>query len=136
MDIGRMKDQHVQILTSISDLRELAHAGVAQNAAHIARELKAMGGVIVTHLAAEDRVLYPSMKKQPNQELVRLCQQYQDEMSDLASAFKHFSHHWTNVSEIERHPEQFREEANVVMKKLHTRIRRENTELYPVVEAL
>jgi len=136
MEIGRMKDQHVQILTSIAGMRRLAHAGIIENAEYLAHELKAMGGIITTHLAAEDRVLYPSLKKQPNPEIVRLCQRYQDEMSDIANDFAHFSHHWTNAAEIARHPEEFRSEANVVLKKVHARIQKENVEFYPVVETI
>lgn len=136
MDIQRMKGQHVQIMTSIVSMRHLAHAGIAENAEALAHELKAMGGVITTHLAAEDHVLYPSLKRQPNMDLVRLGQQYQAEMSDIAGEFKHFSHHWTNAAEIARNPEAFRSEANVVLKKIHARMQRENTELYPMVEAI
>jgi len=136
MDITRLKTHHVQILTCISQMRKLAHAGVAENAAGIAAQLKSLGGTIVTHLAAEDRVLYPSVIRHPDPKMSGLAKRYQDEMGDLAKKLQGFLRKWSNPNELKRAPEEFRAEANQVLRAVHDRITRENLEFYPMVEAI
>ena len=66
MNIDKFKHQHVSILSSIASLRSLAHAGVARNAAEIARLIVAMSSTIKLHLAVEDRALYPALQRGGN----------------------------------------------------------------------
>lgn len=134
MDTTRLKEHHAQILTSISKLRKMAHAGIAENATAIAEELKALGRIVVMHLAAEDRVLYPSLSKQPNAKLAQMSRQYQEEMGGLANELQTFIRRWIRVNELAHHPEEFRSEANQVLAAAHARIQRENREFYPMVE--
>ncbi len=136
MDTTRFKEHHAQILASISKLRKMTHAGIAENAAAIAEELKALGRIVVMHLAAEDRVLYPSLSKQPNAKLAQMSRQYQEEMGGLASDLQTFIRQWIRVSELAHHPEEFRSDANRVLAAAHARIQRENREFYPMVETV
>lgn len=136
MDTTRFKEHHAQILTSISKLRKMAHAGITENAGAIAEALKALGRIVVMHLAAEDRVLYPSLSKQPNTKLAQMSRQYQEEMGGLASELQTFIRHWIRVSELAHHPQEFRSEANQVLAAAHARIQRENREFYPMAETV
>lgn len=136
MDIVRLKNQHIAILNGIAAMRRLSHEGISRNAAAIARELKALGSVITTHLAIEDRVLYPSLYKHDNREIVEMAHNYQNEMQGITRAFVDFSYSWTDEADIRRDPDGFRSHANVALKALHTRIQKENKEFYPTIETI
>jgi len=136
MDIERLKHQHVGILTGVATMRRLSHAGIVENAAKLAEELKSLGGTITTHLAIEDRVLYPSLFKHGNQKIVDMAHAYQSEMQGITNAFVDFSRRWSSADEITRDPEGFRDHANTALKALHIRMQKENKEFYPTIEAL
>jgi iron-sulfur cluster repair protein YtfE (RIC family) len=136
VDISRFKRQHVAILGGIALLRKLSSQGIADHAADIARELKTLSAVVTAHLAVEDRILYPSLRHSGNEIVAGLAQRYQDDMQGIASAFINFSRHWSDAARLSREAEQFRDEANVVLRDVHARLLRENREFYPAVEAL
>ena len=72
MNIDKLKHQHQDIIGAISALRTLAQAGVAQNAADIARLVVSMSSTIKLHLAVEDQALYPALRRGGNPELARM----------------------------------------------------------------
>ncbi|MGE8547777.1 MAG: hemerythrin domain-containing protein [Alcaligenes sp.] len=136
MDLSSFKHQHVQILAGIAALRRFAHAGIAENAERIARQVVELSSIIKMHLAVEDKVLYPSLQRSGNAELARLGQAYQDDMQALAASYLGFSRRWNTAQAVARQPELFRSDANTVLRRLHERMRQENTDFYPVVEAM
>ena len=86
MNIDKFKHQHVDIMANISALRQLAQAGVAQNAANIASLIVSMSSTIKLHLAVEDQALYPALQRGNNPELTLLGAQYQKDMGPIAQA--------------------------------------------------
>lgn len=136
MDIDRFKHQHVDILSGIADLRKLAHQGIAEHAIEIAHALKALSAVVTTHLAIEDRILYPSLQRSGHAVMAQMAREYQDDMQGIANAFINFARRWSSATQLSRQPEQFRSEANTVLRDVHERMLRENREFYPAIEAL
>lgn len=136
MNIDKFKSQHVEILSRIAFLRKLTHAGIEENASDIARELSSMGTVVKVHLAIEDRILYPSLQKDESTAVAAMSKTYQEEMKGIASAYIAFARHWGTAAQLIADPQKFRDEANIVLKTVHTRIVKENTEFYPAIEAL
>lgn len=136
MDIDRFKHQHVDILSGIAALRKLAHRGVEDHAVDIAHELKALSAVVTAHLAIEDRILYPSIRRSGNARMANMAESYQTDMKGIASAFINFARRWSNAQTLAQHPQDFRDEANTVLKDVHERMVRENREFYPAIEAL
>lgn len=136
MDISRYMHQHTDILGGITALRQLSHRGIASHASGIASELKALSRTITAHLAIEDRILYPLLRRSGNEAVASMAQDYQDGMKGIANAFLKFARHWSDAATLSRDPEQFRNEANVVLHDVHARIARENREFYPTIEAL
>ncbi len=134
MDIERFKKQHVEILHGIASLRQLAHRSIEKNAAEIAQQISALSTVVTMHLAIEDRILYPALQNGKNQKLAAMGKAYQDDMKGIASSFIAFSRKWSNVTEVATKAEEFRAEANRVLKMVHERMQRENTEFYPAIE--
>jgi iron-sulfur cluster repair protein YtfE (RIC family) len=136
MNIDKFKHQHVDILGSIAALRSLAHAGVAHNAAEIARLIVDMSSTIKLHLAVEDQALYPALQRGSNAELASMGLQYQQEMGAIARAYEAFSRRWNRPESVRRDAQGFRNDANQVLRMVHERMQRENRDFYPRIEAL
>ena len=134
MNLDKFKHQHTDILRSIATLRALAQAGAQANATAIAQGIVAMSGTIKLHLAVEDKVLYPALQRGDNAELARLGRQYQSEMESIASAYDAFARRWNTADNVRRSAQDFRNEANVVLRKVYERMQREDHDFYPRIE--
>lgn len=135
MNIDKFKHQHVDILAAIAALRTLVQTGIDSHAGDIAQRIVAMSGLVKLHLAVEDRVLYPALEASGNAQLARLSKQYQDEMDGIAGAYLGFAAKWNTARQLEQNPDEFRAEANQVLKTLYERMKKEDREFYPVIEA-
>ncbi|GAB3447128.1 hemerythrin domain-containing protein [Massilia solisilvae] len=135
MNIEKFKHQHLDILASITRLRKLAHAGVAENAAAIAEAIVGFSGIIKLHLAVEDRSLYPALEASGDAALARMSRAYQSEMDGIAGAYLQFAARWNTPRQVAGAPDAFREDANVVLRQLYERIKREDHEFYPAIDA-
>lgn len=135
MNIDRFKAQHVEILKDIKSLRELSHHGIESHSTEIAALLTSMSRKISSHLAIEDLTLYPSLRESESTKMVAMSRAYQEEMKGIATAYIKFSRHWNPIT-LAADPQKFRDEANVVLKMVHSRIVKENTQFYPAIESL
>lgn len=135
MNIDKFKHQHRDILDAIAALRTLVHTGIAPHAADIAQRIIAMSGLIKLHLAVEDRTLYPALEASGNAALARLSRHYRDEMDGIAGSYLAFASKWNMPRLLVEQPEVFRDEANHVLKLLYERMKKEDREFYPAIEA-
>jgi len=135
MNIDKFKHQHVEILTCITDLRTLVKNGIRNNADDIAKMIISMSSIIKLHLAVEDKILYPALQSTNNASLARMGKRFQDEMTSIARAYLDFARKWNAASTLASNPEEFRSDANSVLRVLYERMRKENTDFYPVIEA-
>lgn len=135
MNIDKFKQQHVEILTSISTLRRLSQGGVAKNAAEIAQQIIKMSSVIKLHLIIEDKSLYPALACCHDPEMVTKGRHFQLEMGAIAQPFEKFAFKWNTAQKLQSDEAGFKADANIVLRRLHDRMQRENTDLYPKVEA-
>lgn len=136
MDIDRFKHQHVEILDGIAKLRSFSHAGVKEHAHEIAHAIVALSTVVKLHLAIEDRILYPALQSGSNPQLSEMGKAYQEGMKGIASGYIAFSRQWSSAATIAAKAEQFRSEANTVLKTLFSRMQKENSEFYPAIESM
>lgn len=118
MEIERFKHQHVEILQGIAALRKLAHAGITDNAQDIAQEIEALSTVVKVHLAIEDRILYPALQNGSDARLADMGRKYQEDMKGIANAYIAFSRRWASASELTERADDFRNEANSVLKSV------------------
>jgi hemerythrin-like domain-containing protein len=136
VNIDKFKHQHEDILADIAALRQLVHGGIEANAERIAARIIAMSGNIKLHLAVEDKVLYPTLRSSGDAALARMSNLYQLEMNGIVAAYMAFATTWNAASHLLAAPEQFRAEANTVLRKVYERMKKEDHEFYPAVEAL
>ncbi|MFS2027250.1 hemerythrin domain-containing protein [Massilia sp. GER05] len=135
MNIDKFKAQHIAILDGIARLREATQGGIVENAASIAAHVVKLSGTVKLHLRVEDSVLYPGLASDVNPRLARLGERYQREMDGIASAYFEFATRWNLANRVEANPEGFRADANRVLRVLFERMKREDTEFYPAIEA-
>jgi len=135
VNIDKFKHQHIDILSSITRLRQLSREGVAENAAAIAAQVVQVSGLAKLHLAGEDRNLYPALEESGDARLVRMSRAYRDEMKDIAQAYLGFAARWNTARQVALEPDGFRTDANLVLRRLFERIQREDREFYPAVDA-
>ncbi len=136
MNIDKFKHQHVAILRDIATLRQLVHGGIDANAEQIAARLIGMSGNIKLHLAVEDRVLYPVLRTSADAALARMSLLYQGEMADIVAAYLDFAATWQSAAQVRANAEQFRADANNVLRTLHQRMQKEDHEFYPAIEMI
>lgn len=136
MNIDKFKQQHLDILEGIAALRHLSNAGVGRNAAAIARGIIAMSSTIKLHLAIEDRMLYPALARSADTALAEKGRSFQQEMGSIAQAYAAFAHRWSNAQALTENEAGFKADANIVLRKVRERMLREDSDLYPRVEAL
>ncbi|WP_295997258.1 hemerythrin domain-containing protein [Rugamonas sp.] len=135
MNIDKFKHQHTDILDAIAGLRKLVQSGIGEHAADISARIVAMSGVIKLHLAVEDRVLYPALEASGDAVLARMSARYRGEMDGISGAYLAFAAKWNTPRQLAEQPETFRDEANVVLKTLYERMKKEDREFYPAIEA-
>ncbi|WP_233511230.1 hemerythrin domain-containing protein [Dyella psychrodurans] len=136
MNIDKFKQEHVDLMGAVTVLREFVQSGVQENADAICKQLILMTATIKLHLAAEDRVLYPALAGADDPFVAHVGQLFQQEMGGIAEAFAAFASRWNLPAKIAASPAGFKDEANTIFKALHTRVQRENKELYPLAEMI
>lgn len=136
MNIDKFKHQHVKIFECINTLRQHALSGIAENAREIASTVVYMSSTIKLHLSVEDTVLYPALRSSKSKSIAKLGNQYQEDMKAIARSYEEFARKWNTAANVAKDPAGFRTEANVVLKKLHARIRQEDLDFYPAIEAI
>lgn len=114
----------------------IAAAGDDQDAYPLSLCLAKIAGVLRTHFAIEDQVLYPALIGSPNSEVAVLARKFQLEMGHLADQFEHFLQRWGRSAEIAAALPRFRYESEMMFCAIRERIRRENRELYPLIDRL
>lgn len=136
MNLERFETQHITILRGIGELRRLSQQGISSNASAIARALVELSATIKLHLAAEDRMLYPTAQRAGDVELARMAQRYQNDMGPIAAEFETFARRWNTAAPMRECPEDFRREANAVLRMVWERMHREDREFYPRIQAM
>jgi hypothetical protein len=92
-----------------------------------------LSSLIISHLKAEDWVLYPPLLESPNPEIARVARNFVDEMGGLSAAYSIFMEKWDALS-IQADWTHYQKEARGIADALGNRIVRENRELLPLVE--
>lgn len=136
MNISHFKNQHLEILQILHHIQSLCAGNVVASHNDIARELIRLRFKVKLHLSAEDKLLFPQVQANSQQNMVQFLQPYHQEMSELAGAFLDFIQRWELAESIREQPQQFCQEASSAIYALSKRIQKENIELYPRIEQL
>lgn len=132
-----LRKQHESIAVLAGDINTAVRTlDGRMEAERLHRLLRQLDTILTTHLASEDRLLYPEMLASPDRQAAAAASRFCEEMGGLQASYSAFSARWTSADELLADPASFTREWNAVLRALGTRIERENAELYPLADAL
>jgi hypothetical protein len=127
--------QHNEIVDLVQQiLSMLKTEDLRRNADPVCNVRSRLAGVLVVHLAMEDRVMYPQLIASANAGLAAMAQRYQSEVGDYKVQFDAYLQRWRTAEDVQADPPSFIRETSRILGALVQRIERENSELYPLVE--
>ncbi len=120
--------EHLQLASVAADLLRHAEARPIDPAS-IATTRWSLSRLLFAHLATEDRVLYPMLRRSADRKTAELADRFATELGGLADTFKGYMLDWT-AERIQRDPDGFERDTRMLYARLGERIRREEAELY------
>ncbi|WP_298398568.1 hemerythrin domain-containing protein [Sphingobium sp.] len=133
MDIGELRLQHAEIGRAADRLAELTAipdkpTTVGAIRWHLAR-------LLMTHLALEDRILYPALLQADDADVRAATQTLQIDTGRLAEHFSLYMTAWSD-DRIAREWPSFCRETHQMLSTLRKRIEREEETLYPLADQI
>jgi len=130
------RQQHARILKLGTRLGEQAKAAADPSTViEVLETLEAFTAELVEHLEQEDGYLYPAMMASDDADLSALAARYRAEMGGITDLFHLYRRRWTAPT-IQADPPRFARETALLLDGLVDRVRREDEDLYPVVEKI
>ncbi len=124
----RLSDEHTAIEEIAAELLDQCRARPLDPVG-IARTRWQLSRLLLAHLAAEDRLLYPLLEREGSAEVADLSRRMQAQMGGLADAFKAYMRDWDG-GRLAADPDGFVAATRGVLSALAQRIRHEETQLY------
>jgi len=120
--------EHIAIETTAADL--LLHAGQRPlDTAAIATTRWTLSRTLLAHLAKEDLLLYPMLRRSPVVAVADLARRSAEEVGGLSDGFKAYMRRWSGEA-IARDPDGFERDTRTLVAALRDRVRHEESQLY------
>lgn len=134
---SNLRAQHDAVEVMIDQIfADIDHYRSDKDAFPLTLKLARLAGILRTHFALEDEILYPSMIESDHREAAVTARVFRTEHGNLASQFERFIDRWSKSAAIAASLRQFEFEAGMLFATLRDRIDRENRELYPLAEQI
>jgi len=131
------RKHHNEILAYAREINALLGPAMTDEQIESSRKLLAkLAGLVTLHLAMEDQSLYPELKSCQDTTVRATAEFFSKEMGKLATEFTQYLQSWQTSSMIRANPGRFSSESKAIFNSLSRRIHRENTELYPLLDAM
>lgn len=135
--IANLKDDHRQLAGLMLDLvNSLQGFHGPDQAYSITVQLARLGKLLRVHLASEDEWFYPAMMACDQPLAAALATDYRDEVGGIAEDVEAFLARWNGSRVIANGFERFRPQLVALLRKIESRIEREDDELYPLAMKL
>lgn len=132
-----LRKQHDAITALAGDITRAAeNLSDADAAEKIHRLLRQIDTILTTHLASEDRLLYPEMLASADRRTASTASRFCEEMGGLTTSYAEFAARWLSAGALLADPAGFKRDWTGLEGALSFRIQRENAELYPLADAL
>ncbi len=126
---------HQELRGLLGEINSLLIAGkITDNLEAVSSVVRRLFGKFGTHLAIEDRALYPQAIASSDATLSALAKQFQTEMGSISEQFKDYRKKWPGPRAISADPEQFVKDTKDVIKAFNYRLDREEKELYELFD--
>lgn len=131
--IAQLTSQHDACLAIVQDIQaRSAHIADRLGAVEITMMLARLTGIMRIHLALEDEILYPALRKSSNPRTAEIGERAWREMGGLADVFLDFVERWKRADVVLAEQARFRSESGTVFGALVQRIETEHREVYPL----
>jgi hypothetical protein len=132
----RFLRQHEELMTLGKELgRELDTRTIEADPSRVRKALAAFSGKLRVHAAMEQDALYPRLLASSDLEVKKKAEELESEIGPLYASFFSYLETWTAPGAIQASTEDFCRETMRQLFQLSARMRRENRELYPLVDS-
>ena len=135
IDLAKLRGEHARILTILAKLRQLIGKASQPPTLHLFALRHDLSATLIGHLKSEDWVLYPRLLASPDRAVAGSARAFGDEMGGMAAAYNQHCSRWT-ADAIAADWSGYCRESGTLIDALANRIRRENLELYPLLDQL
>ncbi len=133
--IAQLQSQHEACLAILQDIQTRSmHISDRAAAVEITLMVARLTGILRIHLALEDEILYPALRRSSDPRTAEIGERYWREMGGLADMFLDYVDRWKRADAVLAEQERFRSESATVFKALADRIEKEHREIYPLAE--
>ena len=134
-NINNLKRQHNEIM-EVTDyiLNKMKQPNLEENSRDIAKNINVIAGKLKIHLMNEDKYLYPEMLNSSNIELKKIAEKYYDRMIKITDEFSKYKTKYNTFMKINANTLEFKKDTKEIFDILKSRINKENTELYPLMD--
>ncbi len=133
--LQQLRKEHAELMAITGRLSAMIARDVPPPSTELFVLRRELSSALIRHLKAEDWLLYPRLLVSPNQVVARTALSFSEEMGGLAQAFTEYAERWGSYA-IESDREGYRKETADIIEALTNRIKREDRELYPLLEKL
>ena len=130
-----LRHQHRVIVASLARLAGMINDASAADALAIGLGLERLTALLRIHFRQEDECLYPQLLASDDPAVVEAARAFQAEVGELWQQYELFVHRWPSHHVITADFEQFKGECALLFAAIDDRCRREDSQLFPVVEA-
>ncbi len=135
VDTALMRIQHEELIALTAKISSY-FSSLTNDAEEVRLQLALLGLKLRTHLALEDHALYPQLFQYENNSVKDLATLYLEEMGGLHATFGIYKGKWGTKERIQEAPDEFIQDTTEMFAELINRIKREDTELYDLVDKL
>ncbi|HEY4121665.1 MAG TPA: hemerythrin domain-containing protein [Byssovorax sp.] len=133
----RFSRQHAELgALSKALLKELDTGAIAADPMKVKRALASFSGRLRVHAAMEQQALYPRLLASSDATVAAKARSLLDEIGGIYDGFYAYLAAWSRPNALEADVEGFCRETMRQLFQLGARMKREDDELYPLVDAL
>jgi len=133
VDIKLLNEQHSKLVIISSRFAALlVEDNLLNNISEIEVLLSSMTDELTAHLFTEDKLLYPFLEKSDNKKIVETTQVFRSSMGGLKQSYTEYIKRWPK-EKIIGSPALFIQETREILSALHDRIKKEESQLFPLV---
>jgi hemerythrin-like domain-containing protein len=130
------RKQHAELVEIVKQIESaLVPQKLGADTSAVRPLLSSLIGKLSMHLAMEDNALYPRLKEHANADVRNTATKFITEMSGIKPVVEKYAQKWSDDA-IRKDAPGFCTETRGLFTALADRIKRENTELYAMVDRL
>lgn len=131
--IAQIRSEHAELVKIFREWEVLLGRETPPPSVELFDVRRRLSSLLISHLKAEDWVLYPPLLESKDPEIAGTARRFVDEMGGLSASYSIFMERWDALS-IQAGWPRYQKEARAILVALSERIVRENRELLPLVE--